>query len=718
MKSLLLIVGVILSLAFWYQPSVGIEIKGGIIEDVVVADSGFSDSTLVTRLKDGWLAEGPNSFDVDQQGNIYILDQIGGRVLIFDRNGKWLSTFIATKDTYFLGKTNVFKDLAVDTSGNIFINRGLLIKLSPEGKLLCQNNSPDYSERKVMNPSGEYILVDQQGKMYTFMEQKYTFGIAIYYSNCKLEVVLGEHSDYLDIGIVQRDVGNDIYYREGKYLIREKPIEMNSAGKSKSVVDTVAILPDHLRLQEYKDDKTLEYGWVPLPVWFIGFDKDSCFYFLESRYLYNDRESSFCLRSRLLKYRLEKKELVESGEVEITFERGQDECSDKELFDFTKRFIVAGDGTIYFLHGTVDKIKISKITINEARIEPRFGATTAIDTVINIEGGNIEDLVIAQRGYSDSTFITFLDAEGTGAPKSFDIDNENNIYVLDDVAGRIQKFSKDGKWVSNFPVTIDGGTVGPDLTIDNWNNIYVNQPGEIVKYPFGSTLSIHVPLENDIKKKRFSLSDKIILTDKSGRVYNFRSDFDGGIAVFSREGAPIGTIDNPKASFWDGYHDVGIVQKEIGDEVYLRFEKYLIRTNIQDYLQNGKIDTLANLPDLLRLPQYKEGASSQQRSLEGNKWLLIGFDKDSCFYFSNSDCSYHDSSDTCFYTLLKYHLEKNELVPVGKTMINIETVKTIIMDLFSKQYIVRSDGTMYFLHGTLDKIKVSKITMEESKNGE
>jgi hypothetical protein len=712
MKLRLFLLSVSLIYVFTYQAVIAIEIKGGKMEDVVVTDSGSTDSTLITRLKGGWLAEGPNSFDVDQQGNIYILDQIGGRVLKFDRNGKWLSTFIATKDTFPLGKTNIFDDIAVDTLGNTYISRGVLIKLSPLGKLLCEK--PTYDDRRhgMLQQVYKYVSADREGRLYNFSERLSIGGIAIYDSICELEEELNVNSDYLDIGIVQRDVGNDIYYREDKYLIKERLKELKSAGESKSVVDTVAILPDNLRLQEYMDDKTVEYGWVPPPVWFIGFDKDSCFYFLESRYLYNDRESSICLLYRILKYRLEKKELVESGEVEIKFNRGQDECSDRELFDFTKRFIVTGDGSIYFLHGTVDKIKISKITINEARIEPRFGTTNAKDTVINIEGGYIEDVVIAQRGYSDSTFITFLDAEGTGAPKSFEIDNENNIYVLDDVAGRIQKFSKDGKWVSNFPVTIDGGTVGPDLAIDNWNNIYVNQPGEIVKYPFGSTLSIHIPVENDIKKKDFSLYDKIILTDKNGRVYNFRSDFDGGIAVFSREEVPIGTIDNPKASFWDSYHDVGIVQKEIGDEVYLRYEKYLIRTNIQDYLQNGKIDTLANLPDLLRLPQYKEGASSQQRSLEGNNWWLIGFDKDSCFYFSNSDCSYNDSSDTCFYTLLKYHLEKNELVPIGKIMINIETVKTIIMDLFSKQYIVRSDGTIYFLHGTLDKIKVSKITME------
>ena len=91
------------------------KIEGGKLVDVVVADSGSSDSAFTTELKDGWLAEGPNSFDVDQQGNVYILDQISGRVLKFNKDGKWLSTLAVTTDTFFLGKTNKFKDLAVVT---------------------------------------------------------------------------------------------------------------------------------------------------------------------------------------------------------------------------------------------------------------------------------------------------------------------------------------------------------------------------------------------------------------------------------------------------------------------------------------------------------------------------------------------------------------------------------------------------------------------------
>ncbi|MFH1337087.1 MAG: hypothetical protein ABII96_11270 [Candidatus Zixiibacteriota bacterium] len=339
------------------------KIEGGKLVDVVVADSGSSDSTLVTVLRNGWLAEGPNSFDLDQQGNVYILDQISGRVSKFNKDGKWLSALAVTTDTFFLGKTNRFKDLAVDTSGNIYVNRGILNKFSPEGELLCRKPSPDDIKSRVVQPVFRYILVDRDGKLYNFGDRKFLGGITIYDSKCRLEGVLGEHSDYYDIGIVQRDIGNDIYYREGKYMMRERLKEFIPGGKSKSMVDKVAILPEYLRLYEYTEDKEREADWIPPPVWFIGFDKDSCFYFRETEYWYNSRYTPFCLVHRILKYRLEKKELIQAGQVEITFERGQEECSDKELFDFTKQFIVTGEGIIYFLHGTVDKIKVSKITM-------------------------------------------------------------------------------------------------------------------------------------------------------------------------------------------------------------------------------------------------------------------------------------------------------------------------------------------------------------------
>jgi hypothetical protein len=64
-----------------YLSANALEIEGGQIVDVVVADSGYSDTTFVIHLRDGWYPVGPKSFDVDKDGKICVLDQLGARVL-------------------------------------------------------------------------------------------------------------------------------------------------------------------------------------------------------------------------------------------------------------------------------------------------------------------------------------------------------------------------------------------------------------------------------------------------------------------------------------------------------------------------------------------------------------------------------------------------------------------------------------------------------------
>lgn len=34
---------------------------------------------------------------------------------------------------------------------------------------------------------------------------------------------------------------------------------------------------------------------------------------------------------------------------------------------FVKRYVVAGNGEVYFLHGTIDKLYVSKITFEELK---------------------------------------------------------------------------------------------------------------------------------------------------------------------------------------------------------------------------------------------------------------------------------------------------------------------------------------------------------------
>lgn len=706
---------------FWYNTSTAIEIEGGKLEDVVVAVGGTSDSEVITKFTDGWNPDGPNSFDVDKEGNIYILDWLGGRVQKYDKEGKRIRTFLVLAGAQKYDKPPQIDDIAVDNWGNLYVAGALIggipsrsiLKFSAAGRLLLHIPNMDAIETGNLGHVIYWLLLtDESGKVYNFGDELLG-GIAIYSSEGELKEVIDRcEYEYKDKGIVQKELGNDVYFRVGKYLMRTS-LEDH---KEPCQADTVAILPDWIRLREFADNKVREVGWIEHPYTLIGFDRDSCFYFHQEEDFYGSRNNPICLTHRIEKFHLEKGKLIKAGEVEIDLQKGKEECSDKELWFFHKQFVVSGDGTLYFLHGTVDTVKISKITFDE--FKPRQSVTIhhIIDT-IKVEGGEIEEVVVADSGHSDSTLVAdSYTGFGPEGPTSFDVDKDNNIYVLDQLSGRVQKFSKDGKWISNFPVSTQDESVGEDIAIDNWGNVYVNWSGKIVKYSSEGKPLYRVPITHEIEKGHLSVSNKFILTDKSGRVYNFERDFLDGIAVFSPEGKFMGTMFSEEKRSLDEYN-VGIVQKDVGDDVYCRTKEYLIRTTLNDYFQTSKIDTVAILPNLIRLRQFTQGLSGEKHGIEMYPWILMGFDKDSCFYFYKEERLPDDTLDLHVkYNIFKYRLEKNELVDAGKITIDLERDLDKELFYFIKQFIVTGDGIIYFLHGTIEKIKVSKITMDKLKS--
>ncbi|MFH1336376.1 MAG: hypothetical protein ABII96_07640 [Candidatus Zixiibacteriota bacterium] len=377
MKSVLLIADVILSLAFWYQASVGIEVKGGIMEDVVVADSGISEYTIQTEFLGGWLPKGPNSFDIDTSCNIYILDRLGYKILKYDKNGNLVHSIPIRVEGQGQIDAPELYDIAVDDDGEIYVlgdfrkitiegrevrRRGLM-RFSRDGKFLSQIPSKE-NEGKGYFKYGmsEFIVTDKHGNIINF-GLSFQEPIDIYTSEGEHQATINYDHEYRDIGISQKAAGDDIYFRSTKYLMRTSPEDFLKTGKP----ETVVVLPDKLRLVKYRENKYREEGLVEYPVVLIGYDKNKCFYFHQPEYWYNERGREVCLIHRIYKFKLEEKQLLLDGMIEIEFQKGQEECSDKELFDFAKQFIVMGDGTIYFLHGTVDKIKVSKITMEESK---------------------------------------------------------------------------------------------------------------------------------------------------------------------------------------------------------------------------------------------------------------------------------------------------------------------------------------------------------------
>lgn len=169
--------------------------------------------------------------------------------------------------------------------------------------------------------------------------------------------------EYPDRVITQKEAGDDIYFRVDKYLMKTTCEDFLKTGK----LDTVATLPNKLRLLRHRDPG----GSVQLPIEpppdLIGVDRNNRFYFQRTRHFQDERTGPFCESHTIIRWSLENGELHHPRFLILFFLKGKDgECTYKGLWDFAKgkRFVVAGDGSIFFLHGTVDTIKVSKLTID------------------------------------------------------------------------------------------------------------------------------------------------------------------------------------------------------------------------------------------------------------------------------------------------------------------------------------------------------------------
>ena len=369
MKSNVLLAFTALLCTVWWQSAGAMKIRCGKLEEVVVADSGYSASTIATRLVEGWRPEGPMSFDIDKDGNVYILDRLALRVQKYDRDGKWVLSFPIRTEAQKYEQTPRMYDVAADDSGYVYVagelrvilDRGgkpilcnSIMKFSPDGKTLVLGQ-PEAMKSKPPFPfhGGELISTDKSGRVVSF-DSDFRDGTTIHSPEGEFLGGMPHNRGYRDVGIVQKEVGDDIYFRKETYLLRARVVDRSQPPE----IDTVAGLAGSQKLNE---DRLTEDGWVIGPTTLIGFYRDTCFYFLEAESRYHDRHNPACLTLRIIKCLIIRGSLLGLGEVEIDFERGKDECSVRELFDFRKRFVVAGDGSIYFLHGTVDKIKVSKI---------------------------------------------------------------------------------------------------------------------------------------------------------------------------------------------------------------------------------------------------------------------------------------------------------------------------------------------------------------------
>lgn len=347
-----------------------------------------------------------------------------------------------------------------------------------------------------------------------------------------------------------------------------------------------------------------------------------------------------------------------------------------------------------------------------------------IATAIDIRGGKLVDLVVADSGHTDSTFSTgFIDEWAPDGPNALDIDRDGNIYVLDQLDFRVQKFNKDGEWISTFRIVIEKAGIAPDdIAVDNYGNVYVVRGMNIMKFsPQGKFLLQTKDIPRNAEGEALGSIGFNISVDKAGRIYDTdgfsydptTSKFADGIHIYS----PELKLEKVIGKYKREYRDEVITQKEASNDIYFRQDKYLFRTNLEEYSQSAKIDTVATLPDELKKERLKE---ELQKSNE-EEFVMIGFDRDTCFYFYYPHYSPHkDSVDFCWkYKIVRYKLKKKQLLRTGDITMDFtrnsgECSKAALTDFGGWLHLVVSgDGTIYWIHGTVDTVKVSKITFDK-----
>lgn len=136
--------------------------------------------------------------------------------------------------------------------------------------------------------------------------------------------------------------------------------------------------------------------------------------------------------------------------------------------------------------------------------------------------------IVYQAPTTQSTVgVTVVGGNGSGnalnqviSPKSFDIDQAGNIYVLDGANGRVQKWEKGaavGKVALTLPGFTDNNAYASQISVDPYGTIYLlDNPNSIVKkYDITNPSGIKVA---DFKSSTFSLA-KDMAIDASGYVY-------------------------------------------------------------------------------------------------------------------------------------------------------------------------------------------------------
>ncbi len=138
----------------------------------------------------------------------------------------------------------------------------------------------------------------------------------------------------------------------------------------------------------------------------------------------------------------------------------------------------------------------------------------------------------------DGTFKGYVDAEGipspsTFVPRSFKIDRNNNIYILDIFTGRVLVLNSEGKYQKQIPFPKDYGFFS-DLSVDSKGTLVLVDCVKAMVFSAPKDSNTFSPLTKDLREYlNFPTS---ITTDHRGTIY-IVDENGSGIVILGQDGS-------------------------------------------------------------------------------------------------------------------------------------------------------------------------------------
>ena len=140
-------------------------------------------------------------------------------------------------------------------------------------------------------------------------------------------------------------------------------------------------------------------------------------------------------------------------------------------------------------------------------------------------------------------FSGFIDTQGlsptaTSGPKSFDIDKNDSMYILDILSGRVIVQNAQGQYLKYIQFPREYGFIS-DLTVDDRGTVYLIDSVNARVFSAGKSASGFAALTQNLNEyMRFPTR---ITTDKRGRIYLV--DRNGGrVIILGQDGSYIGRL--------------------------------------------------------------------------------------------------------------------------------------------------------------------------------